>query len=159
MRDSLSLLDRLLSVGEKELTVELIEQMLGLPKADLIFKLAQSIGDGDLKAVLGGADKLIASGLSADTLIGSLVEHLRNLLVLKTCGSESDLVEVAGISMKELSAQAERFDAVALAQDITLLEELRRQMRTSQAGRALLDATLVRLTLADQFTSIANLLG
>src|SRR5437016_6747860 len=54
MRDALSLLDRLLSVGEKELTVELIEQMLGLPKADLIFKLAQSIGEGDLKAVLSG---------------------------------------------------------------------------------------------------------
>src|SRR5947209_1791136 len=85
MRDALSLLDRLLSVGEKELTVELIEQMLGLPKADLIFKLAQSIGEGDLKAVLGGADKLIASGLSPDMLIASLVEHLRNLLVLKTC--------------------------------------------------------------------------
>src|SRR5436190_5597501 len=159
MRDALSLLDRLLSVGEKELTVELIEQMLGLPKADLIFKLAQSIGEGDLKAVLGGADKLISSGLSPDTLIGSLVEHLRNLLVLKTCGTDSDLVEIAGILMKELSAQAEKFDAVALAQDIAILEELRRQMRTSQAGRALLDATLVRLTLAEQFTSIASLIG
>src|SRR5206468_12271336 len=33
MRDSLSLLDRLLSIGEKQLTVEMIEQMLGTPPA------------------------------------------------------------------------------------------------------------------------------
>src|SRR5882672_4488474 len=37
MRDSLSLLDRLLSVGEKNLTGEMIEQLLGLPKSELIF--------------------------------------------------------------------------------------------------------------------------
>src|ERR1700712_5062873 len=46
MRDSLSLLDRLLSVGEKRLTVEMIEQLLGLPKAMLMFDLAQTIGTG-----------------------------------------------------------------------------------------------------------------
>jgi DNA polymerase-3 subunit gamma/tau len=45
MRDSLSLLDRLLSVGEKELTAEMIEQLLGLPKTQLVFDLAQSIGE------------------------------------------------------------------------------------------------------------------
>src|SRR5882724_972153 len=52
MRDSLSLLDRLLSVGEKHLTLENIEQLLGLPKAQLMFDLAQAIGMGDVKGVL-----------------------------------------------------------------------------------------------------------
>src|SRR5438132_5538244 len=48
MRDSLSLLDRLLSIGEKNLSVEMIEQLLGLPKSQLIFDLADSIGQGDV---------------------------------------------------------------------------------------------------------------
>ncbi|HZK81626.1 MAG TPA: hypothetical protein VFC46_11175, partial [Humisphaera sp.] len=47
----------------------------------------------------------------------------------------------------------------ALSQDISILEELRRTLRQSQAGRALLDATLVRLALADQFASIGELLS
>src|SRR5947199_9765061 len=46
MRDSLSLLDRLLSVGEKHLTLEMVEQLLGLPKAQLLFDLSASIGAG-----------------------------------------------------------------------------------------------------------------
>jgi len=125
----------------------------------LIFDLAQSMGQGDVKKVITAADNMVQRGLSVDTFIGSLVEHLRNLLILRTCGPDCDLVEVPGIPTKELFAQAQRFDQVALAQDIAILEELRRQVRTSQAGRAMLDAALVRLTLSDQFSSIADLLS
>src|SRR5688572_620886 len=159
MRDPPSLLDRLLSLGEKQLTVDMIEGLLGLPKTQLVFDLAQAIGDGDTKTVLTQVDAMINAGQSADSLIASLVDHLRNLLILRACGPDCDLVEVPGLSVKELNAQAERFDATVLAQDIAILEELRRQVRQSGAGRALLDATLVRLALSDQFASVGELMG
>jgi DNA polymerase-3 subunit gamma/tau len=159
MRDSLSLLDRLLSVGEKTLSVEMIEQLLGLPRSQLIFDLAQAIGEAKVSDVLTQADRIIANGLSPDTLIASLIDHLRNLLIIRTCGADSTLVEVPGIALEDLQAQANQFDAIVLAQDIALLEELRRQLRTTQAGRALLDASLVRLALAEQFTQIGELLN
>ena len=158
MRDSLSLLDRLLSLGETRLTVSMIESLLGLPRIQVLFNLAQAIGDGDTKAVLSQTEAIVAAGLSVDTLVASLIDHLRNLLVLRTCGVDSELVEVPGLAIMELAAQAERFDAGALSQDIVMLEELRRHVRQSQAGRALLDATLVRMTLADQFSSLEQLL-
>src|SRR6266550_2475703 len=159
MRDALSLLDRLLSVGEKQLTVETIEQYLGLPRSQAIFDLAQKIGEGKAGEVLKLADKLICEGLSPDTLANSLSDHLRNLLVVRTCGNDSELIEVAGLSAADLEKQAAKFDPVMLTQDITILEDLRRQLRQTQAGRALLDATLVRLALAEQFASIGELLG
>src|SRR5437660_1012756 len=46
MRDALSLLDRLLSLGEKHLTAEMIEGLLGLPKSQLVFDLTDAIGRG-----------------------------------------------------------------------------------------------------------------
>jgi len=159
MRDALSLLDRLLSVGEKHLTAEMVEQLLGLPRSQLLFDLANAIGSGDVKATLSQVDSILSGGLSVDSLIASLVDHLRNLLILRTCGQDSTLVEVPGLVMADLAEQADRFDPVALTQDITVLEELRRNIRHSQAGRALLDATLVRMALADQFSSIGELLA
>jgi DNA polymerase III gamma/tau subunit len=66
---------------------------------------------------------------------------------------------VPGLPPKDLAKQASQFDAAVLAQDIAILEELRRQVRHSQAGRALLDATLVRMTMAGQFASVASLLN
>jgi DNA polymerase III gamma/tau subunit len=146
-------------MGDKELGVERIEQMLGLPRSQVIFDLVQAIGSTDVKAVLQQSDKLIQNGLGVETLIASLVEHLRNLLILRSVGNAGDLVETPGLSTADLTKQAEQFEPAILAQDIAVLEELRRLLRQSQAGRALLDATLVRLTLADQFTSVAELLG
>jgi DNA polymerase-3 subunit gamma/tau len=158
MRDALSLLDRMLSVGEKHLDMELVERLLGLPKSQLIFDLASAIAGGDVKGTLGRASSLVDSGLSVDSLLAALVDHVRNLLIIRTCGPDSELVEAPGLTMPDLTAQAERFDPIALTQDITILEELRRQIRQSQAGRALLDATLVRMALSDQFSSIGDLL-
>jgi hypothetical protein len=63
------------------------------------------------------------------------------------------------LSLAELTKQAQRFETVTLAQDIAILEELRRQARQSNAGRALLDATLVRLALSEQFSSVADLMA
>src|SRR5688572_1500735 len=159
MRDALSLLDRLLSIGEKQLSVDTIEQLLGLPKSQLLFDLAEAIGTGDVKATLSQADAIVQGGLSADSLVAALVEHLRNLLILRTCGPDTTLVEVPGLSTDDLVNQAARFDPVALTQDIALLEELRRHMRQSQSGRALLDATLVRMAMSEQFASVGELLS
>ncbi|MGH7176965.1 MAG: DNA polymerase III subunit gamma/tau [Tepidisphaeraceae bacterium] len=154
MRDALSLLDRLLSSGEKKLTVELMEQMLGIPRIGNIFDLVALIGGGDVKGVLEKSTKLIADGLSPEALVTALTDYLRNLLIITACGPQSDLLEVPGISTDELASQAARFDSVTLSQDIAILEELRRNLRGSQTARALLDATMVRLTLANQFVPI-----
>jgi DNA polymerase-3 subunit gamma/tau len=159
MRDALSLLDRLLSLGQKKLDVDLIEQMLGMPKSSLVFELVQRIGLGDVKGTLEQAEKMIDGGLSTDVLLGAVVDHLRNLLILRTCGAESRLVEVPGTPVKDLVEQAAKFDPTILSQDIAILEELRRTLRQIQSGRALLDATLVRLALAEQFLPLSAALS
>jgi len=159
MRDALSLLDRLLSLGEKKLSAENVEQMLGLPRVQLVADLVNSIGSGDVKLTLERADAMFNSGLSADGLIAALSDHLRNLLIARTCGKDSGLLNVPGLSEAELADQAGKFDAVTLSQDIAILEELRRNMRQSQTGRAMLDAALVRLALAKEFSWIEQLLA
>ena len=80
MRDSLSLLDRLLSVGEKHLTADMIEQLLGLPKSQLMFDLAEAIGGGDVKAVLTQADAIMQSGL-----VGRFAARRRWSIICGTC--------------------------------------------------------------------------
>ncbi len=159
MRDALSLLDRLLSASGDQLTTGTIEQLLGLPKSQQIFDIAQQIGVGDVKSVLVSVDAIITRGLSPETLASSLIDHFRNLLILKTCGKNSELVEVPGLPLEEIFQQAQAFDPVVLSQNIVVLEELRRQLRSASAGRALIDATMVRLALAGQFSTVEDLLA
>jgi DNA polymerase-3 subunit gamma/tau len=158
MRDALSLLDRVLSLGEKHVTLEMIEQLLGLPKAQLMFDLAEAIGQADVKSTLQQTQAILMGGLSVDAMLASLVDHLRNLLILRTCGEDDELVAVPGLPTKDLAAQAQRFEVMNLSQDIAILEELRRQVRQGHGGRALVDATMVRLAMADQFAAVVDLL-
>jgi len=158
MRDAISVLDRMLSAGVTELTVEMIEEMLGLPRAQVIFDLTDKVGRADVAGALALTNSIIFNGMAIDTLLASLIDHLRNLLVVRTCGIKSDLIEIYGVAPEALDQQAARFDPAVLSQDIVILEELRRAARQSQAGRALLDATIVRLALAEQFTPVAQLI-
>jgi len=159
MRDALSLLDRLLSASGDTLTSETIEQLLGLPKSQQLFDLAQLIGEGKVKETLEHVDAIITRGLSPETLVATMIDHFRNLLILKTCGKNSELVEVPGLALDEIFKQAQQFDPVVLSQDIVIMEELRRQLRSASAGRALIDATMVRLALAAQFSTVEDLIA
>jgi DNA polymerase III subunit gamma/tau len=161
MRDALSLLDRLLSSGTA-LTAETVEQMLGLPRSELLSGLVDAIGRGDLTVVLTSTQKALDSGLSVDALLAGLIDHLRTLLVMRVCGKDAkamELLDATERAAEALAEQAGRFAPALLSQDIAILEELRRQLRSTQAGRALLDATLVRLALAEQFRPIDELLA
>lgn len=160
MRDALSLLDRLISgldAGET-LSTDKVATLLGLPPIERVFDLAEAIGEGDPKAALARAEAILSAGQSADSLIGALIDHLHALLVRSLAGG-GELSELPGLDDAAVAQQAGKFEPAVLSQDIAVLEELRRQMRSSSAGRALLDATLVRLALASQFTPVADLLA
>src|SRR5262245_62019771 len=66
MRDALSLMDRLMASGEKKLTVELLERLLGMPDRDLVSALIDAAADGDPKTALEKTDELVKRGISAD---------------------------------------------------------------------------------------------
>ena len=70
MRDSLSLLDRLLSIGEKTLTSAAIEQLLGLPKSLSIHELISAIGEGNAGQTLALADQIISQGALGRLAVG-----------------------------------------------------------------------------------------
>jgi DNA polymerase III subunit gamma/tau len=160
MRDALSLLDRLLGASQAKLTPEAVTELLGLPQGQLLMNLSDAIGRGDLGGVLTATEQALQSGLSADALLAGLIDHLRTLLVLRVCGQQSgDLIDATKAETGQLAAQAGRFAPGLLSQDIALLEELRRQLRSTQAGRALLDATLLRLAMAEQYGDVEGMIG
>ena len=159
MRDALSLLDRLLAAGEPVLTEGLLEQMLGLPDHTLVGRLVDAIADGDAKAAMPAAAKLLASGVGVEQALEVLADHFRDLLVIATCGADSDVLEISPEARRAAAEQAARFDAPALVHMIALCDAAGRNSRTSAAARALFDAAVVRLCLADQLADIPTLLA
>ncbi len=159
MRDALSLLDRVIATGVSPITAEVLSEMLGLPPREQVRQLVDAMAAGDAAATLKLADALIATGIGQDQLVEVLVLHLRDLMLLSACGRDTELVELPAEDKTAAAEQAGKFDAPALSYMIALCENLERHAKSSATPRALLDATLVRLALAEKMADVTALLA
>jgi DNA polymerase III subunit gamma/tau len=159
MRDGLSLLDRLIATGRSPLTPEVLEQMFGLPDAQLVAGLIDSLAGGDVKGSLEAVANLIANGVSQDQVLEVLIERFRQLMLLAVCGPDSELVELPQDAKAAALEQAKRFDAAGLTYMIALCESVQRNGKSSATPRALLDATIVRLALAEKMADVSAVLA
>lgn len=159
MRDALSLMDRLLATGQSPLTPATLEEMFGLPDEQLVTDFIHALADGDAAKALEQAGDLLRRGIGQDQLVEVLIERLRNLMLLAACGPDTGLVELAEESKKQTAEQAGRFDAAAITYMIALCENLARSSKSSSNARALLDATVVRLALAENMADVSAMLA
>jgi DNA polymerase-3 subunit gamma/tau len=159
MRDGLSLLDRLISTGEEPLTVQLLEEFLGQPNSEKIYNLISHIGNSDAAATLAATQDLIGTGLSEVQIADSLTDCMRDMMVIKSTGPDSDLLALTEEQRKRAEQLAEKFDIAALIYNITALEKLRWALKNSDTPRALLEATLLRFALAQHFLNVDEILS
>ena len=159
MRDSLSLLDRLISTGAKKLSVELLEEYLGHPSSEKIYKLTEQIGEGDAAGTLAAGQALIEAGMSEVQIVDALVECMRDLMVIISAGPETDILVMTSAQKATAVELAKKFDVAALVYNITALEKLRWTIKNSDNPRALLDASLLRFALSEHFMNVDMLLS
>jgi DNA polymerase-3 subunit gamma/tau len=159
MRDALSLLDQLLSQGTGQLSAEAIEELLPTSHDEVVGELLDAVAAREPGKALVCVERSLNAGQTPDRLCDLMVDYLRNLMLLAVCGKDSDLVDVSGQARTHLVAQAGKFDAATYVYMIGLLEEVRRQVKSTSAPRPLLDAAVVRLALAHSFSDVSALLS
>jgi len=92
MRDAVSLLDQLVSVGAGTVTVDDVARVLGIPDVDVFFNLTDAIASTDTSGTLAALEAAMDAGFDARDLIDGLVEHLRNLLLIRAAPAPERLV-------------------------------------------------------------------
>jgi DNA polymerase-3 subunit gamma/tau len=157
MRDALSLLDRLLAAGEKNLTLKLLQDLLGLPDRQLMADFLSAVADGHPKHALEAMDTLLSKGTSIDQVLETLLDRLRDLLVLSACGSDSPAVQLSEDSRAAEVKLAARFDGSSLIYNIALVESTQRSAKNSAAPRALLDAMVARMAMSEKLADVTAL--
>jgi DNA polymerase III subunit gamma/tau len=158
MRDALSLLDQLLSMGTDRLTMSMIDDVLPVPHDEMLTRLIGQIADRDAAGALMSLDASLAGGYSLERFAEALADQVRMLMLLKLCGPETTLVEMPSAAREAMLLLCKRFETDAYVHMIVVLEELRRSVRFSSMGRALMEAGIVRLASAASYASIQSLL-
>ncbi len=159
MRDGLSLLDRLISAGVQPLSASLLEEFLGCPNSEKIWDLIEQIGNSDAGGTLAAIEGLVKSGIVEVQIVDSLIDYMRDLMVVKSTGPDSQLVILTDQQRARATELAEKFDIAALVYNIATLEKLRWAIKNSDTSRSLLEASLLRFTLSEHFLNVDQLLS
>jgi DNA polymerase-3 subunit gamma/tau len=159
MRDGLSLLDQVIASCGNQLEETRVRQVLGVVPTPLLNDMVEAIHAGNARRVLELLGQLAAEGYELTHFCAELTRTVRNLMVAKSCGPESPLVQVATEERARLAELADLFGEEDLARFFNLLLRTESEMRYSLQPRFHLELGLMKLVHARRLASLEALLA
>jgi DNA polymerase-3 subunit gamma/tau len=133
--------------------------VLGVVPTQLLNNIIEAIRAADSRRVLELLGQLAAEGYELTHFCGELTRAVRNLMVAKSCGAESPLVQVASEERAKLAELANLFGEEDLVRFFNLLLRTESEMRYSLQPRFHLELGLMRLVHARRLASLEVLLS
>lgn len=154
LRDALSLMDQIVSIGKTKISKEDVLQVFGIVNIDFFHTLTQNIIDSNNKAIINNFHKIIAEGNDINEIILGFIEYLRNILMLKI-GIIPE--EVHADDLKELKQFRTYFTEEDLLYAITILMDSKEKLKSFSHPILLFETTLLKLTNLSSLIQIEKL--
>jgi DNA polymerase-3 subunit gamma/tau len=148
-RDALSLLDQATVLGGQAVDEATVRALLGAPRGEVQFEIADVVAVGDVRGVFEVVDRLVLDGRDVRNVTNETIGHFRDLLLVKTAPGQEDLLDLAADAYEGLRVQAEKFSAGELARILALLLAAQNDMRWTTSPRLSLELALIRTCLPD----------
>ncbi len=144
LRDAISLLDQLASLGEP-ITLDLVHSMLGTAPADAVCALVEAWLDHDPARALRHLREGLDQGVDARQLGRQLADYVRQLLRLRLAGP--DLVDWPAEALETLQAQARRLDPARAVRWLETLQHALAEARVVPDPALLLEMAVLDAAL------------
>jgi DNA polymerase III subunit gamma/tau len=148
-RDALSLLDQATVLGGQTVDEETIRALLGAPRGEVQFEIADVVAVGDVRGVFEIVDRLVLDGRDVRDVTNEAIGHVRDLLLVKTAPGQEDLLDIPSDAYDTLRVQAEKFSTGELSRVLMLLQAAQNDMRWTTSPRLSLELALVRSCLPE----------
>ncbi|MFQ3548693.1 MAG: DNA polymerase III subunit gamma/tau [Armatimonadota bacterium] len=137
-RDSLSLLEQILSYTEGNITASEVVQVLGLVEEDVLLEISNVIGMGDVSKVFELTTQLMREGNDVKELLSSISDYFRDLLALKV---GADKTHANDDRWKE---QANLFNQNVIINIIEAISSSDKDLRFSEQHQLILELALLK---------------
>jgi len=158
MRDALSLMDQCIGFCGNDVKNDDVLALLGTADQGFMFKVAEYIIEGNSPELLYMVETLIEDGRDVTVFVRDLIQHLRNLLIVKVCREPELLLDVGQDIMRAYSEQAQSAGHERLIRAIEILCALEADMKWSTQPRVLLEMALIRICRPEQEETLEALL-
>ncbi|MGQ9888166.1 MAG: DNA polymerase III subunit gamma/tau [Aggregatilineales bacterium] len=141
VRDSISLLDQIVTDPAERITLELVQRVLGTASVEAVRKLVAALIARDAGAGLRVINLAVDAGSDPRQLGQQVVDYLRNLLLAQTAGA--DLIEASHEERARYEEQAKQIGRGALLRAIHLFNEAVSDRRGGWQPQLALELALV----------------
>ena len=158
LRDAQSLFDQVVSLCGTTVTYAQILEALHIVDQEVYFRVSDLMRARNAKGGLDLVDELLARGYDIREFLLGLMEHFRNLLVVKTTGSTA-LVEASDTFRERYEAEAEAFTVADLLRYQRFLAGTEAAIRWSAQPRFRLEADMVQLIQLQHAMEVGEVLA
>ncbi|MBT3921981.1 MAG: DNA polymerase III subunit gamma/tau [Nitrospina sp.] len=158
MRDAQSLLDQVIAYSGKKVDTNSVEAVLGIVGGTTLELFADKLIKREPFELITLVQEVANQGKNLSLFCRSVMEYLRNLLMVKISRNPEILLNAHTCNLEVLKKQAEGFHADELQQMFTILSRAEVEMKRTTLGQMVFEMAILRLTETRPFKKIDDLI-
>jgi DNA polymerase III gamma/tau subunit len=159
LRDALSLLEQARAYCGDTIPDKEVRELLGVVPEDALEELVQAIAEGSADRALGLVHTFQKEGRNLQHFCREAIRHMRNLLIARACGADSDLIAATPDQRPALAKAAALFGEEDLTRFFQILLQTDDDLRRKPDPRVHLEMGLLRLINASRLAPLEELLA
>lgn len=158
MRDAQVALDQVLVFSRGTLDFETVRRFLGLAESEALDQFIQAVHGRDIDTLLMMVEEFFASGQDLELFVKNVCEHARDLLIVRSAPSRSELINVSEDRYLALRKIAGELPPSFLLNLSAVFLKLAEEMKSSPQPRFALELALLKMTAVDPVDDLQNIL-
>ncbi|MBP1890579.1 DNA polymerase-3 subunit gamma/tau [Clostridium moniliforme] len=159
MRDSLSILDQAIAMGDGNVDYNELVSMLGLVTNEYLFQITSAIIERNIENAMTTIDKIVYAGKDIFLFIKDLIAHYRNLLMIKVTNNPEEVLDMSLENIALVKEQGERIRVEEIMRSIRILQEAEEKAKMSKQARLYLELAIIKMCKIEYDTSNEVILG
>lgn len=153
MRDSLSILDQAISMGNGNVDYNTVVSMLGLVTNEHLFNLVNAVIQRSVEKSIEIIEDVIYSGKDIYLFIKDLIAHYRNLLMVKVTNNPEEVLDMSEENIVLIKEQGARLRAEEIMRCIRILQEAENNAKLSKQARLYCELAVIKMCKIEYDTS------
>ncbi|MGL5151785.1 MAG: DNA polymerase III subunit gamma/tau [Clostridium sp.] len=153
MRDSLSILDQAISMGDGEVNYEELISMLGLVTNEYLFEITSAIIERNVEKSMVTIEKVVHAGKDVFLFMKDMTAHFRNLLMSKVTNNPEEVLDMSFENIGMLKEQSTRIRVEEIMRAIRILQEAEGNAKLSKQARLYLELSVIKMCKIEYDTS------
>jgi len=159
MRDAEGILDQISSFSKGKVRVKDVIASLGMIDEESLFQCADLIISKDTKSSIYLIDEILNSGKDPKQFLFELLEHFRNIMIVKSGVSSEELIDLTRDAIERVKKQSQPLSRGDIFYIINIISNSLKMIKELLPERIVLELCMIRLTSRDSLSSIEELLS